>query len=176
MPTPLMLTVAGPPGNGKSTVFDIHDTGVDAFNVDDGCAELNGWPQKPSCDRARVAQHANLASCQVGRSVGGAPSGRVAQQVAIAETGAQGTRGGVLALSFIRVHGSLRVRAISRRPCPRIRYGRRGLARAARHDLVTPEARAAAEPQQRPRDIRTAAPSASGHHIAVPARPAQCRQ
>lgn len=37
-----MTVVAGPPGSGKSNRLDIHDLGVDAFNVDERCAQLNG--------------------------------------------------------------------------------------------------------------------------------------
>lgn len=37
-----MTVVAGPPGSGKSIRLDIHDFGVESFNVDDRCAQLNG--------------------------------------------------------------------------------------------------------------------------------------
>lgn len=33
--------VAGPSGSGKSDRFSVYDAGVDAFNVDDRCAELH---------------------------------------------------------------------------------------------------------------------------------------
>ncbi len=36
-----MTVVAGPPGSGKSTRFRVQDFGVDSFNVDDRCRELN---------------------------------------------------------------------------------------------------------------------------------------
>jgi predicted ABC-type ATPase len=39
---PVMIVVAGPAGSGKSTVFPLALFGVDFFNVDDRCAELNG--------------------------------------------------------------------------------------------------------------------------------------
>lgn len=39
---PMMIVVAGPAGSGKSTVFPLASFGVDFFNVDDRCAELNG--------------------------------------------------------------------------------------------------------------------------------------
>jgi len=37
-----MWVVAGPPGSGKSSLFPLSDTGLDHFNADDRCAELNG--------------------------------------------------------------------------------------------------------------------------------------
>lgn len=37
-----MLVVAGPPGSGKSVAFPVRASGLDHFNVDDRCAELNG--------------------------------------------------------------------------------------------------------------------------------------
>ncbi len=37
-----MLVVAGPPGSGKSVGFPVRAYGVDAFNIDDRCAELQG--------------------------------------------------------------------------------------------------------------------------------------
>lgn len=36
-----MLVVAGPSGSGKSSLFPVAAAGVDHFNVDDRCAELN---------------------------------------------------------------------------------------------------------------------------------------
>jgi predicted ABC-type ATPase len=37
-----MIVVAGPPGSGKTTALPTHAFGVDAFNIDDRCAALNG--------------------------------------------------------------------------------------------------------------------------------------
>jgi predicted ABC-type ATPase len=37
-----MLVVAGPAGSGKTTIFPLRRFGVDAFSIDDRCAELNG--------------------------------------------------------------------------------------------------------------------------------------
>lgn len=37
-----MLVVAGPPGSGKSTFFPVSGFGIDAFNIDDRCAQLIG--------------------------------------------------------------------------------------------------------------------------------------
>ena len=37
-----MQVVAGPSGSGKSSLFPVSATGVDHFNVDDRCAQLNG--------------------------------------------------------------------------------------------------------------------------------------
>ena len=36
-----MWLAGGPSGSGKSTLFPISETGLDHFNVDDRCAELN---------------------------------------------------------------------------------------------------------------------------------------
>ncbi|OGS04212.1 MAG: hypothetical protein A3G41_08615 [Elusimicrobia bacterium RIFCSPLOWO2_12_FULL_59_9] len=37
-----MIVVAGPSGSGKSIRFRVQDFGVDSFNVDDRCREING--------------------------------------------------------------------------------------------------------------------------------------
>jgi len=37
-----MLVVAGPPGSGKTTYFPVTAFGVDAFNIDDRCAQIVG--------------------------------------------------------------------------------------------------------------------------------------
>jgi predicted ABC-type ATPase len=37
-----MLVVAGPPGSGKSTLYPVTSLGIDAFNIDDRCAQLVG--------------------------------------------------------------------------------------------------------------------------------------
>lgn len=37
-----MVVVAGPPGSGKSTFFPIDALGVDAFSIDDRCAQIVG--------------------------------------------------------------------------------------------------------------------------------------
>lgn len=37
-----MIVVAGPPGSGKSTFFPIGALGVDAFSIDDRCAQIVG--------------------------------------------------------------------------------------------------------------------------------------
>jgi predicted ABC-type ATPase len=37
-----MLVVAGPPGSGKTTYFPVTAFGVDAFNIDDQCAQIQG--------------------------------------------------------------------------------------------------------------------------------------
>jgi predicted ABC-type ATPase len=54
-----MLVVAGPPGSGKSIAFPVRAHGVDAFNIDDRCAELNGGSYvgiAPETRRAAVAE------------------------------------------------------------------------------------------------------------------------
>lgn len=42
MTRPLMLVVAGPPGSGKTTHFPVTAFGIDAFNIDDRCAQIVG--------------------------------------------------------------------------------------------------------------------------------------
>lgn len=42
MVRPRMLVVAGPPGSGKTTYFSVNAFGVDAFNIDDRCAQIQG--------------------------------------------------------------------------------------------------------------------------------------
>ena len=37
-----MLVVAGPPGSGKTTYFPVTAFGVDSFNIDDRCAQIQG--------------------------------------------------------------------------------------------------------------------------------------
>ena len=39
---PVMLVVGGPPGSGKTTFFPIAAMGVDAFSIDDRCAQIVG--------------------------------------------------------------------------------------------------------------------------------------
>src|SRR6187455_287365 len=42
MARPRMLVVAGPPGSGKTRYFPVAAFGVDAFNIDDRCAQILG--------------------------------------------------------------------------------------------------------------------------------------
>jgi predicted ABC-type ATPase len=42
MPRPRMIVVAGPPGSGKTRYFPVTAFGVDAFNIDDRCAQILG--------------------------------------------------------------------------------------------------------------------------------------
>src|SRR5438034_5674365 len=37
-----MFVVAGPPGSGKTTHFPLSAFGIDAFNIDDRCAQILG--------------------------------------------------------------------------------------------------------------------------------------
>jgi predicted ABC-type ATPase len=41
-PRPRMIVVAGPPGSGKTRYFPVTAFGVDAFNIDDRCAQILG--------------------------------------------------------------------------------------------------------------------------------------
>ena len=42
MARPRMIVVAGPPGSGKTRNFPVSAFGVDAFNIDDRCAQILG--------------------------------------------------------------------------------------------------------------------------------------
>jgi hypothetical protein len=42
MPRPRVIVVAGPPGSGKTRYFPVTAFGVDAFNIDDRCAQILG--------------------------------------------------------------------------------------------------------------------------------------
>jgi hypothetical protein len=42
MARPRMIVVAGPPGSGKTTYFPVTAFRVDAFNIDDRCAQIQG--------------------------------------------------------------------------------------------------------------------------------------
>ena len=42
MARPRMVVVAGPPGSGKTTYFPVTALGIDAFNIDDRCAQILG--------------------------------------------------------------------------------------------------------------------------------------
>jgi hypothetical protein len=42
MPRPRMIVVAGPPGSGKTRYFPVTAFGIDAFNIDDRCAQILG--------------------------------------------------------------------------------------------------------------------------------------
>ena len=54
---PVMLVVAGPPGSGKSTFFPIAAMGVDAFGIDDRCAQIVGsYRAIPPAVRKAVSQ------------------------------------------------------------------------------------------------------------------------
>jgi predicted ABC-type ATPase len=49
--------VAGPSGSGKSDRFNVRDSGVDSFNVDDRCRELHGsYLQIPPAIRVQAQQ------------------------------------------------------------------------------------------------------------------------
>jgi len=52
-----MVVVAGPPGSGKTTAFPLGALGIDAFNIDDRCAQYIGSYQAiPKQVRAAVAR------------------------------------------------------------------------------------------------------------------------
>jgi predicted ABC-type ATPase len=42
MTRPRMIVIAGPPGSGKTRYFPVTAFGVDAFNIDDRCAQILG--------------------------------------------------------------------------------------------------------------------------------------
>lgn len=49
-----MLVVAGPPGSGKTTFFPVTAFRVDAFNIDDRCAQIQGSYRAISRDVRRA--------------------------------------------------------------------------------------------------------------------------
>jgi predicted ABC-type ATPase len=52
-----MLVFAGPPGSGKSTFFPVAALGVDAFSIDDRCAQIVGsYRAIPPTVRKAVSQ------------------------------------------------------------------------------------------------------------------------
>jgi predicted ABC-type ATPase len=54
---PVMIVIAGPPGSGKSTFFPIGALGVDAFGIDDRCAQIVGsYRAIPAAVRKAVSQ------------------------------------------------------------------------------------------------------------------------
>lgn len=57
----MTIVVAGPAGSGKSTTFPLASFGVDFFNVDDRCAQLNGGSYAGIS--AEIRAHAG-AECQ----------------------------------------------------------------------------------------------------------------
>jgi predicted ABC-type ATPase len=70
MPAPRMFIVAGPPGAGKSSLFNLSDYADEMFNADDRAAQLNGgsYERIPLAVRAIVNRefeefiHANIRS------------------------------------------------------------------------------------------------------------------
>ena len=54
MVEPRMFVVAGPPGSGKTTYFPVTAFGVDAFNIDDRCAQILGSYRAISRDVRRA--------------------------------------------------------------------------------------------------------------------------
>lgn len=57
MAQPFMIVIAGPPGSGKTTYFPDAAFGVDAFNIDDRCAQILGSYRAISREvRAAVAK------------------------------------------------------------------------------------------------------------------------
>jgi predicted ABC-type ATPase len=54
MARPRMIVVAGPPGSGKTTYFPVGAFGVDGFNIDDRCAQIQGSYRAISRDVRRA--------------------------------------------------------------------------------------------------------------------------
>jgi predicted ABC-type ATPase len=58
---PRMIVVAGPPGSGKTTFFPVTAFHVDAFNIDDRCAQIQGSYRSISREvRRAVARECEL--------------------------------------------------------------------------------------------------------------------
>ena len=51
---PRMVVVAGPPGSGKTTYFPVGALGIDSFNIDDRCAQIQGSYRAISRDVRRA--------------------------------------------------------------------------------------------------------------------------
>jgi len=66
-----MIVVAGPPGSGKTSAFSVTALGLDAFNIDDRCAQLLGsYRAIPRAVRRAVAAECErfvLEHIQAGR-------------------------------------------------------------------------------------------------------------
>src|SRR6266852_4482273 len=61
MRRPRMIVVAGPPGSGKTRYFPVTAFGVDAFNIDDRCAQILGsYRAIPRDVRRAVARECEL--------------------------------------------------------------------------------------------------------------------
>ncbi len=60
MARPRMLVIAGPPGSGKTTYFPVTAFGVDSFNIDDRCAQIQGSYRAIS----RQVRRAVAAECE----------------------------------------------------------------------------------------------------------------
>lgn len=67
-----MIVVAGPPGSGKTSSFPVTAFGVDAFNIDDRCAQILGSyraiPRDVRCAVAKECERFVLDHIEAGRS------------------------------------------------------------------------------------------------------------
>ena len=57
-----MIVVAGPPGSGKTRYFPVTAFGVDAFNIDDRCAQVLGSYRAAAIDQAQLAREHGFAT------------------------------------------------------------------------------------------------------------------
>jgi len=75
MARPRMIVVAGPPGSGKTRYFPVTAFGIDAFNIDDRCAQiLSSSPRILSAPESRLFVATSRISSALG--VGGRPGRR----------------------------------------------------------------------------------------------------
>jgi predicted ABC-type ATPase len=72
VPRPRMIVVAGPPGSGKTRFFPVTAFGIDAFNIDDRCAQIlgsyRGIPREVRRAAAQECERFILEHIDLGRS------------------------------------------------------------------------------------------------------------
>jgi len=103
MSRPLMIVVAGPPGSGKTTYFPVTAFGVDAFNIDDRCAQILGSYRAISHEvRRAVAKECEaFVSDHVARSLSFAVETTMRTTASIEQASAARKRGFATHLRFL---------------------------------------------------------------------------
>ncbi len=98
-----MLVVAGPPGSGKTTYFPVSEFGVDAFNIDDRCAQIQGSYRAISRDvrRAVAKECEHFVRDHIERGLSFAVETTLRTTAAIAQAELARTHGFVTQLRFV---------------------------------------------------------------------------